>query len=151
MTIPALVYIWHKITARDIGRKAMLPFNRHSRLADSSFTAGHAYRFMVEEERRSLEQNSKMWAMLTEVSNQIEHCGRHYSPDQWKAIFMHAWGQQVEFLPSLDGRTFVPYGHSSSKLSKREMAELFELIIAEGTQRGVKFADDPADHDRQTG
>jgi hypothetical protein len=140
--IPPVVYIWHEITARDIGRYAMLPFHRHSRLAESSFTSGQAYRFMVEEERRSLEQNNKMWAMLTEVSTQLEHCGRHYSPDQWKAIFMHAWGQQVEFLPSLDGCTFVPYGHSSSKLSKRDMAELIELITAEGTQRGVVFKDD---------
>ena len=68
--IPSIVYIWHQITARDIGKKAMIPFSKHSRLADSSFTAGNAYRFMVEEERRTGEQNNKMWALLTDVSRQ---------------------------------------------------------------------------------
>jgi len=52
-------------------------------------------------------------------------------------------GQQVEFLPSLDNTTFVPYGLQSSKLSKRNMIELLEFITAWGVQNGVVFADDP--------
>jgi len=89
--------------------------------------------------KRSVEQNSKMWAMLTEVSEQSEHGGRRYTPDQWKILFMHACGREVQFLPSLDGSTFIPWGQSSSDLSKREMIDLIECIYAWGTEHGVVF------------
>lgn len=98
-------------------------------------------RVEIKDEKRSLEQNAKMWALLTEVALQKEHCGRRYTPDQWKAIFMHACGQEVQFLPSLDGKTFIPWGNRSSELSKGEMSELIECIVAWGTQNGVVFHD----------
>lgn len=102
-------------------------------------------RVQINDEQRSLEQNSKMWALLGEVSRQISHGGRRYEPDQWKALFLHALGEETEFLPSLNGKTFVPYNGRSSKLSRKEMSELIEFIIAWGTQRGVKFADELMD------
>jgi hypothetical protein len=92
--------------------------------------------------KRSLEQNSKMWAALTDVAMQKEHAGRRYTPDQWKVIFMHACGREVQFIPSLDGGTFIPWGQSSSDLSKDEMSELLEFILAWGSQNGVKFRGD---------
>ena len=95
------------------------------------------------ESKRSTEQNAKMWAMLTEISVQMRHCDRFYTPDQWKVLFMHACGRQVQFLPSLDGSTFVPWGQSSSQLTKDEMTELIECMLAWGAQNGVVFQDDP--------
>jgi hypothetical protein len=150
-TPPPIVYVWHQITARDIGKKAMLPFSKHSRLADNTYTSGHAYQLMVREERRTPEQNDKMWPLLADCAAQLKLHGRPFDKDQWKAIMLHAWGQEVEFLPTLDENSFFPYGQQTSKLSKREMSSFIEFIIAEGTKRGVKFADDPADHDRQAG
>jgi len=97
---------------------------------------------------RSSEQNRKMWAMLTEISEQLTINGQAFDRDRWKAILLHAWGEQVEFLPTLDGTSFFPYGRQTSKLSVEKMSSFLEFIIAEGTMRGVKFADDPADHAR---
>ena len=138
---PAMIMVWNG--------HAMEPLSRFSRLAEQSFTSGHAYRMIADAERetrRSSEQNAKMWAMLTEFSHQLEHGGRHYEPEHWKAILLHAWGQEIEFLPALDGKAFIPYGNQSSKMLKRDMVSFLEFIMAEGTKRGVKFADDPADH-----
>jgi len=89
--------------------------------------------------KRSLEQNSRMWAMLTDVATQKEHAGRRYTPDQWKVLFMHACGREVQFIPSLDNSTFIPWGQSSSDLSKSEMTELIEFIFAWGAEHGVVF------------
>lgn len=141
-TTPPIYFVWNG--------EDMEPMDRFSRLAKQSFTAGHAYKMIVleEEERRSGEQNNKMWAMLTEFAQQLKHADRYYGPERWKAILLHAWGQEIEFLPSLDGNAFIPYGNQSSKMSKRDMSSFLEFIIAEGTKRGVKFADDPADHAR---
>lgn len=89
--------------------------------------------------KRSNEQNDAMWAMLTDISKQIEHAGRKYEPDDWKTLFMHALNQENRFAPALDGRGFVPLGFRSSKLSHAEMRELLELIKAWGAQNGVVF------------
>jgi hypothetical protein len=91
---------------------------------------------------RTTDQNAKMWAMLSDIAAQKEHCGRKYSTHQWKALFMHACGQEISFLPSLDGSTFIPFGNSSSQLSKAEMSELIEWIQCWGAQNGVVFHDE---------
>lgn len=91
--------------------------------------------------RRSLPQNARMWAMLTDIATQKQHAGRKYTPDQWKILFMHACGREVQFIPSLDNSTFIPWGQSSSDLSKQEMTDLIECISAWGAEHGVKFQD----------
>ena len=139
MKLPTCIYVWTGET--------MQPTLHFARLAESSFTSGQAYRLIVAEEsekktKRSKLQNDKMWAMLTEISEQAEHCGRRYSADEWKILFMHACGHDVKFLPALDHKTFVPYGGRSSQMSAMDMAELIEFIQWWGTQNGVRFATD---------
>jgi hypothetical protein len=91
--------------------------------------------------KRTLPQNDRMWAMLTDVATQKEHAGRKYTPDQWKILFIHACGREVQFIPSLDNATFIPWGQSSSDLSKEEMTQLIEFIFAWGAEHGVVFHD----------
>lgn len=91
--------------------------------------------------RRTLAQNDRMWAMLTDIARQKDHGGRRYTPDQWKVIFLHAAGREVQFIPSLDGTTFIPWGQSSSDLSKEEMSELIEFLFAWGAENGVVWSD----------
>ena len=79
--------------------------------------------------KRTLPQNDLMWALLTEVSEQFIHAGKKYEPAQWKAIFLHAFGRDINFLPSLDGKTFLPIEMSSSDLSKDEMTDFIEFIL----------------------
>lgn len=88
--------------------------------------------------KRTLPQNDLMWALLTDIAAQKEHSGRKYTPDQWKIIFLHAMGREIQFIPSLDGKTFIPWGQSSS-LSRAEMSELIDFIYAWGTEAGVTF------------
>lgn len=92
--------------------------------------------------KRSLPQNDRMWAMLTDIAQQKEHAGRKYTPDQWKVLFLHACGREVQFIPALDGSTFIPWGRSSSDLSKEEMTALIDFMMAWGVENGVVFHDD---------
>lgn len=87
--------------------------------------------------KRSLPQNDLMWALLTDFAQQYSHNGKKYDPTQWKAIFLHAFGREVTFLPSLDGNTFLPIELSSSDLSKDEMTNFIEFILKEAAERGV--------------
>jgi hypothetical protein len=91
--------------------------------------------------RRSVIQNDRMWAMLTDVATQKTHAGRRFTTDEWKVLFMHACGRQVQFLPALDGGAFVPYGQSSSDLSVAEMTDLIEFMFSWGAENGVVWSD----------
>ena len=50
---------------------------------------------------------------------------------------MHACGKEVRFLPALDGKGFVPFGMSSSALSKADFSELLEFILAWCAENGI--------------
>jgi len=99
------------------------------------------FRVEIKEPKRSLDQNAAMWAYLTDISMQALHQGRKYDTETWKSIFLNALGQEMRFVPTLDGKSVFPLGMRSSELSKREMSELIEFIIAWGVQNGVKFHD----------
>jgi hypothetical protein len=115
--------------------------DRH-RAASWAAQAPLGCRIEFKEPKRSLPQNDRLWAMLTDLAQQATHAGRKYTPDQWKVLFMHACGREVQFVPALDGSGFIPWGQSSSDLSKAEMTELIEFIFAWGAEHGVTFHDD---------
>ena len=92
--------------------------------------------------KRTLPQNSRMWAMLTDVAHQVPWHGIRLSADDWKILFLDALKREVRMVPNLDGNGFVQLGRSSSDLSKEEMGMLMELIAAFGANHGVMFQDD---------
>jgi hypothetical protein len=92
--------------------------------------------------KRTLPQNDRMWAMLTDVARQLPWHGLKLTPDDWKLIFLDALKREVRMVPNIDGNGFVSLGRSSSDLSKEEMSELIDLIAAFGAQHGVEFGDD---------
>ena len=96
-------------------------------------------RLELKEPKRSLPQNDRFWAMLTDVSRQVTHHGVKLSPDDWKLVFLDALGRELRMVPNLDGTGFVNLGRSSSDLSKAEMTDLIELIFAYGAKHGVEF------------
>lgn len=124
---------WAHIISSDADRR---------RAAEWALKAPNGMRIEFKEIKRSLPQNDRMWAMLTDVSQQAMLGGKSYQPDQWKVIFLHALGQEIQLLPSLDERSFVPWGQSSSDLTKNEMTDLIELIFKFGAEHGVVFQDD---------
>jgi len=101
----------------------------------------------VREATRSLEQNAKMWAMLTDVAKAMPE-GRRHTAEDWKHIFMNAAGWDVMFLPGLDGRPF-PAGWKTSRMNKRQMSSLIEFIFAYGDTHGVAWSEPHPDHQQQ--
>lgn len=92
--------------------------------------------------RRTMPQNDRMWAMLTDIAVQLPWHGVRLRPDDWKLIFLDALKREMRVVPNIDGNGFVNLGRSSSDLSKGEMTELIELIFEFGARHGVKFHDD---------
>jgi len=100
----------------------------------------------IREATRSNEQNARMWAMLSDVSRAKPE-GRMWTPETWKAAFMHSLGHQVQFCDGLDGSGPFPLGFRSSRLTVRQMADLITCIQEYGDRHGVRWTD-PALEDR---
>ena len=89
---------------------------------------------------RSLEQNAKLWAMLSDIAMARPE-GREHRPEIWKSIFMNALGHQVDFVHGLEGEIF-PIGFRSSKLSVGQMADLITFIQQKGDEWGVVWSNE---------
>jgi hypothetical protein len=93
----------------------------------------------VSEPRRTLDQNAMLWAILTDISVSMPE-GRRHTPEDWKAILMNACGWEVQFIEGLDGRPF-PSGFRSSRMTKRQMADLITFALEYGDRHGVRWSD----------
>lgn len=102
--------------------------------------AGHRLQIEVKPERRSTEQNARMWAMLTDVSEQVNWYGKKLSPEDWKHVFSSSL-RKLDVVPNLDGTGFVALGLSTSQMTKAEMSDLMELMAAFGSESGVHWSD----------
>lgn len=102
--------------------------------------AGRRMVVEVRAETRSLEQNARLWAMLTDISKQVEWYGHRLTPEEFKHVFTAALSRQ-KVVPGIDGG-FVVLGKSTSSMTKSEMSELMELVSAFASERGVVFGGD---------
>ncbi|MDT4808386.1 NinB protein [compost metagenome] len=103
-------------------------------------TAG--WTWSMREEVRSDAQNRRMWAMLRDISRQVEWYGQKLSDEDWKHIFS-ASVQKQRAVPGLDGG-FVVLGVSTRKQSKAWFNDMFLVMEGFAAERGVKFT--TADH-----
>jgi hypothetical protein len=106
-------------------------------LAQKLLALPTGWRVGFQEPKRTTDQNSRMWVLLTAISTQLVWHGQRLTPDDWKLVFMAALNQELRLVPNIHGNGFVQLGRSSSKLSKAEMSELMELIEAFAAERGV--------------
>ena len=99
------------------------------------------------ESKRSIPQNARLWACLTEIATQVPWHGLKLDSEDWKCVFLDALKRESRIVPNMDGNGFVNLGRSSSDLTKDEMSDLMALIEAFGANHGVTFKDgaDPAE------
>ena len=91
------------------------------------------------EDMRTLEQNAKMWPMLTDISKQVTWMGAKHTPTVWKVIIIAAWRGQT-FVNGIGG-TIVAIPVSSKRLGKKAFSELIEAIYAFGAEQNVKWSE----------
>lgn len=101
-------------------------------------------RLTFSSQKHTSAQRIRFHAMVGDLAKQATHNGRKYDTIQWKAIILQALGQEIEFLPTLDGKSFFPIGFHTSEFSKEQMSDAIELVFAWGTEHGVKFKEPDA-------
>ena len=108
------------------------------RAADAVRSAPDGYVVRVSEPTRTSAQNALLWSRLHDIADQVEWHGKRLSAEDWKHLFSSSV-RRLQVVPNLDGTGFVALGLSTSKMSKRELADLLTLIEAFGSERGVAW------------
>lgn len=90
-------------------------------------------------ETRSSEANSKLWAMLSDISKQVEHANTHFSPEDWKDILSAGYEEQ-RLVPGVNGN-FVAIGSRTSKYTKKKMCEFVEYLYWFGAEKDVVWSE----------
>lgn len=112
------------------------------RIANWAAQSPYGTRVLFKKSKRTIPQNDRMWAMLTDIARQLDWHGQRLTPDDWKLVFLDALKREKRLVPNIDGNGFVDLGRSSSDLSKDEMSELIDLMAAFGANHGVEFGDE---------
>lgn len=101
--------------------------------------AADGFAVTIGESTRTTDQNAKLWPMLHDVAKQVDWYGNRLTEEEWKDVFSAALKRQ-KVVPGLDGG-FVVCGQSTSKMGKREFADLIEIIYAFGASHGVQWSE----------
>lgn len=94
----------------------------------------------IKEGTRTLGQNAKLWAMLSDIARHKPE-GRVMTAESWKAAFMSALGHEILWQPGIDNGPPFPAGFRSSRLSKSQMADLITFIQEYGDRHGVRWSE----------
>jgi hypothetical protein len=101
--------------------------------------APNDYVCLIKQKTRTLEQNALMWALLADLSKQVNWYGQKLTSDEWKDVLSASLKKQ-KVVPGIDGG-FVVIGARTSQMTKREMSDMCELIQAFGAEQGVQWSE----------
>ena len=87
--------------------------------------------------KRSVEQNSRLWAILTDIAEQLpDEDGKHYSPETWLSFFKaQILGKDTMIV---DGN-FHLVDKRSSNLKVSEFGDFMQQIEVFAVEHGVKL------------
>ena len=102
--------------------------------------APDGYEVIIQEKTRTTAQNKRLWAMLSDIANQVEWYGKKMDEMQWKHFFSAILHGQMT-VPNPEGTGFVVIGKATSKMSVSEMTNLQEMMSAFGAERDVRWSD----------
>jgi hypothetical protein len=95
--------------------------------------------------KRSLDQNARFHAMLSDIAKSgAEVCGKPRDLDDLKVLFVSAWRaatkQPGEVVMGIEGEP-VQLRRSTTSLSVKEMADLITYVDAWAATRGIELRD----------
>jgi len=91
---------------------------------------------------RTLDQNNKLWAMLTDLAEQAEWHGKKRSTNDWKDLMTAAVkvAEGLEAVPGLEGGLMI-LGLHTSEMDVSEMADVITYMLKWGDEHGVVWSD----------
>lgn len=103
--------------------------------------APDGYLVTIQPPKRSMVQNAKMWAMLSDIAKQVIWHGLKLSSEDWKDVLSGSLRKEIRTVPNVEGNGLVVLGMRTSQMSIGEMNELIEFIYAFGASKDVKWSE----------
>lgn len=132
-----------------ISMRLFNPQQGHAALADgwqwtkAMLTAGHRLVLEIRPENRSDAQNRLLHSRINDIRKHCVWAGRKWDTDEWKRLLTAAWcrarNESVEMVPAIDGKGFDVLYQRTSKLTRKQCAELSEYVMAWGSEQGVPW------------
>ena len=93
---------------------------------------------------RTVDQNRKMWAMLSDIAEQlpwpVNGSMVKLDAQDWKDILTASLLKHHRIAEGIDGG-FVILGMRTSRMTKEQMGELIELMYAFGVNHEIRWTD----------
>ncbi|POY44077.1 recombinase [Avibacterium gallinarum] len=93
---------------------------------------------------RTLAQNAKLHAMLTDIAKQCTFNGKKRDIETWKMLFVSghkiAIGEQAEMAIGFEGEV-VNLRESTAQMGVKRLASLIDYVDAWAAEQGVRFSD----------
>ena len=94
--------------------------------------------------RRTLEQNAKLWAMLGDISRQVEWpvngVMQKLDSEDWKALMTAAARQEIRMAQGINGGV-VMLGESTKRMTVAELGDVIECMYVFGADKGVSWSE----------
>ena len=94
--------------------------------------------------RRTLLQNAKLWAMLADISRQVEWPVNGamvmLGAEDWKSLMTAALRQEVRMAAGIGGGV-VMLGVSTKRMTVAELGDLVEFMYSFGAERDVNWSE----------
>ena len=108
--------------------------------------SGRDFQVVIDEVKRTLDQNAAMWPALTDFAKQVpwpvtcsDGSTRQITPEELKDVLTAAFEQETRMTPGLRGG-FVMLGARTSQYGKRKMGDFLTFVRAEGNDRSVVWS-----------
>lgn len=132
----------------EVSEIELTPANRQLIIENVDWAIGQGglvVKFGKATNKRKLEQNKKIHAMLADISRQVEWFNNKFTVEQWKRLTMASWlreeDSRPDMIPALDGNGIdVIYEHTSQLTIKR-MASFIEWVYAFGAEHDVIWSE----------
>ena len=87
----------------------------------------------IQERNRSIQQNARLHAMLSEISKKATYHGKARNIEFWKGLFVSGWqiatNQHPEIISGLEGE-LINIRESTATLSVKKISEIMDYIEA---------------------
>lgn len=94
--------------------------------------------------RRTLEQNAKLWAMLGDISRQVEWpvngVMQRLDSEDWKSLMTAAARQEIRMAQGINGGV-VMLGESTRRMTVAELGDVIECMYVFGAEKCVTWSE----------
>lgn len=94
--------------------------------------------------RRTLDQNAKLWAMLGDISRQVEWSVngimQKLDSEDWKSLMTAAARQEIRMAQGINGGV-VMLGESTKRMTVAELGDVIECMYVFGAEKGVIWSE----------